>query len=364
MSSTMRAVAQLGQAYNVSVIDIPVPTIVNDTDVIVRINMSAICGSDLHQYHTENGSPDQPYVLGHEAIGYITQVGDAVEYLEVGDYVVIPDVIDNGRFTYEPYHYATDEPMTFGGAVDTPGLLPGLQTEYARVPLADHSLIPVPLNATHNTTTMLEYLFVSDIWATAWSGISWSGFIPGDTVAVFGAGPVGQLAAYSAILRGASRVYSVDHVQERLDLAASIGAIPINFKESDVVAQILTAEPGGVRRAIDAVGFEAENAQGEVDSEIILRSLVTVTGQRGGIGIVGVYNNATDLDYGTAYNKRVTINGGIALPLEVASELVPLVNSGIAKPGFIVSSIINIEDAPEYYRRFDRRQETKVVIKF
>jgi threonine dehydrogenase-like Zn-dependent dehydrogenase len=219
--------------------------------------------------------------------------------------------------------------------------------EYARIPFADNSLIPVPVNASTSESTLIDYLFVSDIFSTAWSGVTWSGFTPGDSVAVFGAGPVGLLAAYSAVIRGASRVYSVDHVQDRLDLAASIGAIPINYRNSSAVDQIMQREPGGVRRSVECVGFEAETADG------------------GGMGIVGLFNDTlNDFSIGTAYTKQIAINGGIVLPLQgVASELVPLITSGRAHPSFIVSSIIDIEDAPEYYARFSRREETKVVIR-
>jgi threonine dehydrogenase-like Zn-dependent dehydrogenase len=161
--------------------------------------------------------------------------------------------------------------------------------EYARISFADNSLIPVPVNASTTESTLLDYLFVSDIFSTAWSGVTFSGFKSGDSVAVFGAGPVGLLAAYSAVLRGASRVYIVDHVQDRLDLGASIGAIPINFDESDPVEQILKKEPGGVRRSVEAVGFEAVNMSGDVDPAITLRNMVNVTARQGGMGIVGRY---------------------------------------------------------------------------
>ncbi|CAN9308025.1 unnamed protein product [Alternaria alternata] len=321
ITAMMRAVAQFGQALNVSVVDVPVPTILNATDVI----------------------------------------GDAVQFLSVGDYVVIPDNLDNGHWTQEPDVY--DPPLGFGGLVGE--VLPGVQTEYARIPFADNSLIPVPVNASTSESTLIDYLFVSDIFSTAWSGVTWSGFTPGDSVAVFGAGPVGLLAAYSAVIRGASRVYSVDHVQDRLDLAASIGAIPIDYRNSSAVDQIMQREPGGVRRSVECVGFEAETANGTVDSSITLREMVQVTAPGGGMGIVGLFNDTlNDFSIGTAYTKQIAINGGIVLPLQgVASELVPLITSGRAHPSFIVSSIIDIEDAPEYYARFSRREETKVVIR-
>lgn len=237
--------------------------------------------------------------------------------------------------------------------------------EYARVPFADNSLIPVPVNSSTTESTLIDYLFVSDIFSTAWSGVTFSGFQQGDSVAVFGAGPVGLLAAYSAILRGASRVYSIDQVQSRLDLAASIGAIPINFADSDPVELILAQEPGGVRRSVEAVGFEAENATGQVDASITLRQALNVTAPRGGIGIVGLFSQGlNNFDIGQAFEKAIAVDGGIVLPLQMASELVPLVRSGRAKPSFIVSSVIDIEEAPEYYARFSRREETKVVIRF
>lgn len=125
MNRTMRAVAALGVAYNVSVIDIPIPTIINATDVIVTINATAICGSDLHDYHRVTGSPHQPFLYGHKSIGYVSEIGSAVQFLSVGDYVVIPDNHDNGHFTLEPDSY--DPPWGFGGLQGS-GALPGLQS--------------------------------------------------------------------------------------------------------------------------------------------------------------------------------------------------------------------------------------------
>jgi threonine dehydrogenase-like Zn-dependent dehydrogenase len=127
----------------------------------------------------------------------------------------------------------------------------------------------------------------------------------------------------------------------------------------------LQRESRGVRRSVDAVGFEAETANGTVDASIVLREMVEVTAPGGGMGIVGLYNDTlSDFNIGGAYVKQIAINGGIVLPLQgVASELVPLITSGRAHPSFIVSSIIDIEEAPEYYARFSRREETKVVIR-
>ncbi|KAL5045315.1 hypothetical protein BDW71DRAFT_198290 [Aspergillus fruticulosus] len=322
MALTMRAVAQFGQAFNVSVVDRPLPTIPNSTDAIVRLNASAICGSDLHSYRTSSGSQEHPFLYGHEGIGHVVEVGDSVQFLSVVDYGVIPDNIDNGHFTLEPDIYVPS--LGSGGVEGT--ALPGLQAEYARIPFADNSLIPVPIADTTKTSTL--------------SSLTWSGFEAGDSVAVFGAGPVGLLAAYSALLRGASRVYIIDRVQDRVDLAVSIGAI-------------LAFEPNGVRRGVEAVGYEAMNASGVVDSGITVRQLINVTAQRGGMGVVGVFSSGqADIDYGAAYAKKV------------ASDIMSLISSGQARLSFIVSSVIGIEEASAYFGRFNRTEESKVVITF
>ncbi|KAK5311760.1 hypothetical protein LTR93_011602 [Exophiala xenobiotica] len=356
----MRAVAQLGVALNVSVIDVPVPNILNATYVIVKLNATAIYDSDLHNYYVASGSQNLPFLYGHEAVGVVSEIGDAVQYLNVGDYVIIPDNLDNGHFTVE--HDTCYPPLGFGGLSDG-SVLPGLQTGYTRIQFTDNSLIPVPVDSTANITTLIDYLFISDIFSTAWQGLTWSGFQPGDS-RTYGAGPVGLLAAYSAILRGASQVYSIDHVQSRLDLAESIGAVPVNFGDSDSVEQIFTYEHEGVRRSVDAVGFEGIAANGTVDAGFVLRQAVNVTAQRGGIGILGLYNSSlSDFSIGSVCEKALRVEGGVVLPLQgVAQELATLVTSGKAKPGFIVSSIIDLEEAPEYFARFNQHEEIKVVI--
>ncbi|KAL4897043.1 hypothetical protein BDV59DRAFT_83842 [Aspergillus ambiguus] len=370
LNTTMRAVVYNGNPYQMSVMDMPRPNIVNHTDAVVRITTSAICGSDLHMYHgVQGGSP--PFEMGHEAIGYISEIGDAVSSLRVGEYVVIPDNIASGHLDMHP-----PTMDSFGGGTG----LGGLQAEYARVPFADDSLIPVPLTAnTTNSSIERDYLTVSDIFATGWSALTYSGFEPGDTVAVFGAGPVGLLSAYSAILRGASRVYSVDHVPLRLERAASIGAIPINFNESDPVQQILDQEPYGVTRAVDCVGMEAVNRDGIIDEGIVTENMVAVAAIQGGIGQVGVYmaqESSPGAPLGDTlspnisfpitdfFEKHLRYEAGVVDPKVVAPELVELIASGRAHPSFIASAVIDIEEAPRYYERFDRHEEIKVYIRF
>ncbi|KZL71562.1 alcohol dehydrogenase protein [Colletotrichum tofieldiae] len=368
-STMMRGVAWFGQPYNVSVINMPIPTIVNHTDVVVRITSSAICGSDLHMYHGFGGSPNVPYGFGHEAVGYISNIGDAVTSLNVGDYVIIPDNADDG-------HWGPAHPLSFGVGSPNYG---GLQAEYARVPFADQSLIPIPINST-NTTAELDYLMLSDVFTTGWHALTYSGFEAGDSVAIFGAGPVGLLSAYSAKLRGASRVYVIDRVSDRLEQATSIGAIAIDFSEEDPVAAILAREPDGVTRSVDCVGFESVNATGDAHNGIVLEHMVAVTATGGGIGIGGVYNggaNSTDgapnagtlpaelpIPIPALWRKALSIGSGIVLPLLRAPPLLDLIASGVARPSFVVTAEIGIEDAPEYYRRYSDHQENKVVIRF
>ncbi|OJJ81288.1 glutathione-independent formaldehyde dehydrogenase [Aspergillus glaucus CBS 516.65] len=368
--STMQGVVYSGTPYNVSVMDVPRPTIINSTDVVVRITTSALCGSDLHMYHgVQGGTP--PWVMGHEALGWISEVGDAVSSLNVGEYVVIPDNVATGHMNMHPP--AMD---SFGTGAD----LGGLQAEYARVPFADDSLIPVPLTTnTTNSSIERDYMTVSDIFATGWSVLTYAGFEPGDSVAVFGAGPVGLLAAYSAILRGASRVYSIDHVPMRLERAASIGAIPINFAETDPVQHISALEPNGVTRAVDCVGMEAVNREGEIQENIVLENMIRVASSQGGIGQIGVFmtqSSSPGAPLGDTlspnisfpitefFGKHLRYEAGVVDPKLVAPELVQLIASGRASPSFITSRVIGIEEVPRYYQRFDHHEEIKVYIQF
>ncbi|KAJ5712164.1 alcohol dehydrogenase [Penicillium malachiteum] len=328
-AATMRLVAWAGQVNNVSVIDVPIPTINNQTDAIVRVTSSAICGSDMHFYHGYTGADNMPWGLGHEAVGYVESVCSSVSSLTVGEYVIIPDNAHDG-------HYGQEHPLSFGSGNENYG---GLQAEYARVPLADMSLIPIPYD---NQT--------------------------------------GLLAAYSALLRGASRVYSVDQVPDRLRLAESIGAIPIMFNASDPFEQSLAQEPSGVTRALDCVGFESVNATGARTDGLIPRQLMGVTAQQGSIAIAGVYTGGQNSTRGAPnagtvpatvpisvfelWSKALTVTSGIVLPLEHAHSLVNLAANGRASPSFVVSSVIDIEQVPESYCRYSEHLEHKVVIRF
>ncbi|KAH8742624.1 hypothetical protein F5883DRAFT_610284 [Diaporthe sp. PMI_573] len=372
----MRAVVWQGNPYDMAVLDVPRPTLYNATDAIIRITHSAICGTDLHVYHGIYGSTNAPWIMGHEAVGIVDAIGDAVNGFSVGDHVIIPDSITSDRSDVD-----ASAPLAFGLGDDYGPGLGGLQAEYVRVPFATNNLIPIPQSTSNTTVSDAEYLYVGDIWSTAWVGVSRSGFEPGDTIAIFGSGPVGLLAAYSAVLRGASRVYVIDYVADRLERAAFIAdnVISIDFTASDPVQQILAYEPNGVHRAVDCIGWEAVNANLEHESNIVLRQMVEVVAHGGGIGGIGIYNsqtNSTGAPLGPMYPGTLEFPAAdfftkglqwITGPVDItepAAELVRLISSGFAKPSFIVSAEINIEQAPEYFRRFNDHEETKVIINF
>lgn len=224
-----------------------------------------------------------------------------------------------------------------------------------------------------------DLVVLSDIFPTAWTGVTWSGFEAGDKIAIFGAGPVGLLAAYSAILRGASRVYSIDSVEDRLELAASIGAIPINFTKGEPSAQILAREPRGVQRTVDCVGEECVNEKLEPDQSFVITQATKCISVGGGLAVIGVHfaqPNSKGVQQGSTispfmkfpmtlfWEKNMTIRGGVVDSKLFVEPLLELVKSGIANPSFVFSSVIDIEEAPKAYQRFSDHLETKVMIKF
>lgn len=392
LNATMRGVVYSGIPFNMTVEDLALPVTQNQTDAIVRITTSALCGSDLHVYRGVNGGTP-PFAMGHEAVGYVSEIGSAVSSLTVGEYVIIPDAAGHGHFQTEP----TTLDFFGNGAALSDGLqcesrMPPFQyrttrtnemikAEYARVPFADGNLIPIPLD--HNTTNRTieqDYLTVSDIFGTAWTGLNFAGFEAGDTVAVFGAGPVGLLAAYSAMIRGASNIYIIDHVTQRLDRAASMGFIPINFTAADPVEQILAFEPDGVMRSLDCVGMEPVNANLELQEDIVVGNMIAVTHQNGGMGQIGAWGVQSSSDgaplgdslssnitfpIADFFSKALRYQSGAVDPKLVANELVELIATGKASPGqFIATADISIEEAPEYYMRFNRSEEIKVYIHF
>jgi threonine dehydrogenase-like Zn-dependent dehydrogenase len=239
--------------------------------------------------------------------------------------------------------------------------------EYLRVPFAETTCVLLPAGAAHE----LDYLLISDIWPTAWFALDCANFQAGDSVAVFGAGPVGLLCAYSAILRGASAVYSIDHVPARLEKAKSKG---------DPVTQILKHEPLGVARSCDCVGFECVDEKLKPREGEVVNNCIRVTAASGGIGLIGVYipntgktlgapkattkDNNVEFPIAEFWLKGLSMQGGIAEVRRYHATLIDLIERGKATPSFVISSEIGIEDAPDGYRRFSEHKETKVVLRF
>ena len=220
---------------------------------------------------------------------------------------------------------------------------------------------------------------MSDIFGTAWGSITGTNFKPGDTVAIYGAGPVGMLAAYSALLRGASKVYSIDYVESRLALAESIGAIAIDLRKGNPSEQITKLEPGGINRVCDCVGYECVNTKLQPQENYIINDALKLVANGGGIYVTGVYwagppdkgePNLTPklgtiaFDVGTWWIKNVTINGGGVTVEDQEPALRNLIESGRAKPGFVFDKIIDIDQAPEAYRLFSEKKVEKVAIRF
>jgi glutathione-independent formaldehyde dehydrogenase len=250
----------------------------------------------------------------------------------------------------------------------------GGQAELLRVPYADFNLLELPPgDELENDFTML-----SDIFPTGWHGTELAGMRAGDRVAVFGAGPVGLLAAHSAVLRGASEVYVVDKEQDRLELAQSLGATAVDFGQGDPVEQIMDLTLGvGADCGVEAVGYQAHDPAGEEHPDLLLDNLVASVRSTGGIGVVGVYvpqdpgavtENAKDgrvaFDYGTMFSKGQRMGTGQCPVKRYNRQLRDLVISGRAKPSFLVSHELTLDEAPEAYERFDNREDgwTKVLL--
>ncbi|KAH8175236.1 alcohol dehydrogenase groES-like domain-containing protein [Sarocladium implicatum] len=371
---TMRAVLLDSEEKTVSVTDVPFPTIQKPEDAIVRITTTTICGSDLHFLH---GSLELPSAhrhrgIGHEAIGIVEKVGAAVDFLQPGDRVVILSFFEDGRVnpkqTMNPL-LEDDGRLGYGLTSDE-----GLQAQYVRVPWADSSLVKVPKKLEDK-----EWLVLADIWPTAWGALDWSGFEAGDSVAVFGAGPVGLMAAYSAIIRGASLVYVVDHIPQRLAKAAGMGAVPINFTRGGSASQqILRLHPKGVKRVVDCVGgVLALNEELELQEDYVIKEALTVVRGQGGIGIAGVYatesprnpapgfENITGnikLPFGLIQWKEIQIRGGIVRYFDIIPMLMELIGSGRARPGFVFTDEMSLEDSKRAYKRFERKEEVKILL--
>jgi glutathione-independent formaldehyde dehydrogenase len=365
------------------------------TDALMRITSSAICGTDLHFYDGRMGA-EPGMVIGHEPLGIVEEVGSAVASIEPGDRAVVPTHICCG-FCHSCVHgYSgaclTVNPGKAGGAYGYPGMggYKGTQTELVRVPFADANclLLPGEPGDEHEH----DFVLLADALPTGYHATVLADVRPGDSVAIYGAGAVGLLAAYCAIrIRGASVVYSVDRVAERLEKAGELGAIPIDDTAGDPVEQITEQQsrrrPGaawrgeealaGVDRAIDAVGFQAREREhpDREDPRLIVNDLARLINPTGRLGIVGVFpaqdpegvdelerDGHLDVPWGRLFAKGVTIGMGRDHDERYNDFLRDLIVAGRISPGDIVSHRLPLELAPDAFRHFDERRDGYVKI--
>ncbi|MGW4487411.1 glutathione-independent formaldehyde dehydrogenase [Amycolatopsis sp. NPDC004368] len=377
----MKAVVYQGPR-DVEVREVPEPKIDQPTDAIVRITTTNICGSDLHMYEGRT-NVEQGKILGHENMGIVAEIGAGVTRVKVGDRVSVPFNIACGTcrncgagWTSFCERVNPVEGMV-GAAYGYANMGPydGGQAEYLRVPYADFNLLDLPPGTEYEN----DFTMLSDIFPTGWHGTELANMRPGDRVAVFGAGPVGLLAAHSAVIRGASEVYVVDKERDRLAMAEKIGTTPIDLSEADPVEQILAATGGaGTDCGVEAVGYQAHDHTGQEHPELVLDNLVKVVRPTGGIGVVGVYlpedpGAATEQaqdgriawDYGSFFMKGQHMGTGQAPVKRYNRQLRDLIITGKANPSFLVSHELSLDQAAEGYEKFDRRDDgwTKVLLR-
>ncbi|MQA64037.1 MAG: alcohol dehydrogenase catalytic domain-containing protein [Actinophytocola sp.] len=374
----MKAVVYEGP-NDVAVKQVDEPRVEQPTDVIVRITSSAICGSDLHMY--EGRTVAEPgIVFGHENMGIVEQTGSGVTSIREGDRVSMPFNVACGFcrncLAGNTGFCLTVNPGSAGGAYGYVGMGPykGGQAEYLRVPFADFNCLPLPPGDEHED----DFAMLADIFPTGYHATELAEVSPGETVAVYGAGPVGLMTAYSAMLRGAAQVFVVDKIPERLGLAADIGAVPIDFTEGSAPEQIAERTDGGTDNGIDAVGYQATVAEGEEQPAVVLNDLIATVRPTGTIGVVGLYlpedpgapsedakHGRLLIDMGSYFEKGLRMGSGQANVKAYNRQLRDLIIEGRATPSFVVSKRLPLEDAPEAYERFDNRERgySKVVLK-
>jgi threonine dehydrogenase-like Zn-dependent dehydrogenase len=375
--------------------EVPDPKIEDPRDAIIRVTTCAICGSDLHLYNGYMPGMMNGDVVGHEFMGEVMEVGPgARNALKVGDRIVVPFTIFCGECVQcRRGNYSVCETTNrnkdvaakvFGrttaglfGYTHLTGGYQGGQAEYVRVPYADKTHIKVPKNG----LTDEQVLFLGDIFPTGWQGAVQCDIQPTDTVAIWGAGPVGQMAIRSAVLLGAKQVVCIDRVPERLAMAEAGGAIPINFETESVIERLDELTSGrGPEKCIDCVGMEAhitghldsmydrvkQTVMAETDRPHVLREMIYVCQAAGTISIPGVYGGIIDkIPFGAAMNKGLTFRMGQTHVNRWTDDLLRRIEEGQIDPSFVITHTVPIERGPEMYQTFRDKKDgcIKVVLK-
>jgi threonine dehydrogenase-like Zn-dependent dehydrogenase len=376
---------------------VPDPEIQKPTDAIVKLTRSAICGTDLHMVRGTMSGMVPGTILGHEGVGVVQEVGADVRNYKPGDRVLIPSTIACGYCSYCRAGYnaqcdnanpnGKDAGTAFFGGPKQTGPIQGLQAEYARVPFAASTLVALP-----NDISDEQAIPVSDIFPTGYFAADEAQVTPGDSVAVFGCGPVGLFAIASSGLLGARRIFAIDREPDRLSVAQKLGAEAINFEKEHPVEVLKDLTGGsGPDRVIDAVGidavrphsgpaakeskqhakeFERESKEvspktnpkgdnwvpGDAPSQV-LRWAVESVAKAGTVCLTGVYpESAMTYPVGKSMNKNITVKGGNCNHLRYAAKLLEIVRSGVIKPAHILTRHEPLTDVIEAYRQFDLRQ--------
>jgi threonine dehydrogenase-like Zn-dependent dehydrogenase len=372
---------------------VPDPTIQDGRDAIIKVTACAICGSDLHIYGGIIPEMHSGDVIGHETMGEVVEVGKDNKALKVGDRVVVPFTISCGECFFCRRGFFSGCERTNpdaskaeklwghapGGLFGYSHLLGGYaggQAEYLRVPFADVGPIKVPDHLTDE-----QVLFLSDIFPTGFMAADFCNIQNGDTIAIWGCGPVGQMAIRSAFMLGAERVIAVDTVPERLELARASGAITIDFMEEDVYDRIQDLTRGrGADACIDAVGTEAETMASfdsmldrvkvatfmGTDRPHVLRQAIHCCRNFGTVSIVGVYGGFLDkIPMGSAINRGLTLRMAQTPVQRYLPDLLRRVEEGQIDPSFVITHRGTLEDGPELYKTFREKKDgcIKVVLK-
>lgn len=389
---TMKAVCWMG-TENLQVLDVPEPKILNPRDAIVRITSTAICGSDLHLYDGFMPTLEAGDILGHEFMGEVVETGPGVnkEKLKVGDRVVVPFTIACGGCmsckdqlwslcdNSNPNAWIAEKLMGYSpsglfGYTHMLGGFSGGQAQFARVPFADVGPLKVPSSLPDE-----KVLFLSDIFPTGYMGAENCNIRQGDTVAIWGCGPVGQFAIRSAFMFGAGRVIAIDHVPERLAMAKQSGAEVLNADEVEVVQQLhdMTGNHGP-DSCMDAVGMEASGhgvmfavdrakqmARLSFDRPNVLRQAIMACKKGGTVSVPGVYGGLIDkVPMGAFMNKGLTMKTGQTHMMRYMQPLLERVEKGEIDPSFVISHRLPIDQADHGYKMFRDKKDhcTKVVL--
>ncbi len=371
------------------------PEIQDPRDAIVKVTSCAICGSDLHLFHNLIPAMMPGDIMGHETMGEVVEVGAGMNgRLRKGERVVIPFTIicgeceqcKRGNFsvcerTNRNKHLAE---KVFGhttaglfGYTHITGGYPGGQAEYVRVPFADTTHVKVPESLSDD-----QALFLSDILPTGWQAAVHCDIEPTDTVAIWGCGPVGQMAIRSAILLGAKQVVAIDRLSDRLSMAEAGGAIPINFDQESVIGRLFELTDGkGPEKCIDCIGMESHVSLSQPDTVYdrakqmfmmendrphVLREMIYVCRPAGIISIPGVYSGFSDkIPMGAAMNKGLTFRTGQTHVHRWTDDLLNRIEEGQIDPSFVITHSVGLEHGPEMYKVFRDKQDSciKVVLK-